>query len=78
MLNGLAEFIIGGLIAMVILAGVIVYTVVDYFFLSDSIESKTLIIPEKKLVIGDNKVDTIYAQLVQKWNKFKLKKIKNG
>lgn len=64
MLNGLAEFIIGGLIAMVILAGVIVYTGVDYFFLSDSIESKTLIIPEKKLVIVDNKVDTIYIYKV--------------
>jgi len=60
MFEGFAEMLIAGLIAMVILAGIVVWAGVDYFILSDTIESPTIIIPEKRLIIKDNQVDTIY------------------
>lgn len=41
-----------------------IWEVVDYFFIEDSIESKTLVVPEIRLEVNDNKVDTIYVYSV--------------
>lgn len=65
MFNGLAELVIAGLIAMILLFGVGAYSVIDYFFLEDTYKSKTILVPDviinSKTVNGVAKSDTTYV-----------------
>lgn len=65
MFSGIAEMVIAGVIAIVLLLGVGVYSAVDYFFLEDTYESKTILVPDvvvkSKSVNGVSKVDTTYV-----------------
>lgn len=56
MLDGLQYIVYGGIVSFFLLIGVLTYNI----FKPDKIESSVPIIPEKKLVIIDNKVDTVF------------------
>lgn len=60
MFDGLAAMFYAGIIAVVLLVLVGIYEVADWFFIEETIESKTLIVPDRRLTTDGQTVDTIY------------------
>jgi hypothetical protein len=54
-----------GCVAIMVFALWGAWELVDYFWIDEVIESKTILVPEIKLEINNNVVDTIYVYRVQ-------------
>jgi hypothetical protein len=65
MLKGLVPLLLMGVVFLFISLFMGSYILVDKLILSNSIESDKLIIPEIKLIIKDNKIDTIYVYKIK-------------
>lgn len=59
--KGLGEILIGAIIVAAVLFGGGTWIASKMFYDADHIESDTIIVPEIKLTINANQVDTIYV-----------------
>lgn len=63
--SGIGRFVMNMIMTIIVIVIVIISTitwVIDYYFHeTDSIKSKTLIVPTMKFEVNDNKIDTTYV-----------------